>query len=664
MSGMTDVGISRTGRNLTCAISCCRTSRLISELDGTLPCEASLNATLNFEQSCKDVRVSHCLCCRQVRLQLSMNVRRGVCHECSNLKDKNYYIDRNLLPIWYKEGHVQYGVPPELTCLTLAEKMLIQLASPFIPLQHIKNGVFGLSGHVCSFEQDVEKFVTTLPRHPSEVTVLKVLKEVAVEVGGCETRTSVFTVRRKNVGDALKWLKKYNIEYRNIPIDMSALDWLGGDEGSLDSVLTINSCSPGQETDTAPLDLGPSPSLTMGTQQSGDNIQTFGYVNESLVTHLSSEDTDIHNQLVQEIQGSSRKKEIEVQWPSTGPVAINEYSTTRIFARAFPWLFPGGVGDAKDAEDQLQKWGQRLLYYEDGRFAKDKYFTFYAYNYIVRHRNAKSGSWFLKGFNRNGPETLAELQASIRSGNLEFINRLMYYNKHVTGSNSYWYQKRAEVYTWINHHVEVGNGPPNLFITLSCAEYYWPDMLRVILERMEIAGDTRVKDCYQGSPKLTELLNDYTIVVQEFFQVRFENWMEHFGRPVFGIRHYWGRYEFAPGRGQIHIHLLAIRKDQAIFKLLYDDLRQPDGKALRDRRLAKWAEDELGLTASVADGFEGRSAQPKDSPCSVRFCDLSLVGSPHTDVTQGLLNDQQNLIKFCQVHDCNGFCLRKKGNKR
>jgi Helitron helicase-like domain at N-terminus len=220
------------------------------------------------------------------------------------------------------------------------------------------------------------------------------------------------------------------------------------------------------------------------------------------------------------------------------------------------------------------------------------------------------------------------------------------------------------VCTWINHHVEVGNGPPNLFITLSCAEYYWPDVLRLILERMEVAGDARLKDCYQGSPKLTELHNDYTIVVQEFFQVRFENWMEHFGRPVFGIQHYWGWYEFAPGCGQIHIHLLAIRKDQTIFKLLHDDLRQPDGKALRDRCLAKWAEDEFGLTTSVADGFEDRSTKPKDSPCSVRLCDLSLMGSSDGNVPHCLFDDQQNLIRFCQVHDCNGFCLRSKGNKR
>ena len=44
------------------------------------------------------------------------------------------------------------------------------------------------------------------------------------------------------------------------------------------------------------------------------------------------------------------------------------------------------------------------------------------------------------------------------------------------------------MYTWINHHIEAGHGPPNFFITLSCAEYLWPDIKRLIEERLKIAG--------------------------------------------------------------------------------------------------------------------------------------------------------------------------------
>jgi hypothetical protein len=46
-----------------------------------------------------------------------------------------------------------------------------------------------MKGHVCCFDQDLESFVNTLPRNPTDVLVLQVLKEVDVEFGSPETRT-------------------------------------------------------------------------------------------------------------------------------------------------------------------------------------------------------------------------------------------------------------------------------------------------------------------------------------------------------------------------------------------------------------------------------------------------------------------------------------------
>jgi hypothetical protein len=69
------------------------------------------------------------------------------------------------------------------------------------------------------------------------------------------------------------------------------------------------------------------------------------------------------------------------------------------------------------------------------------------------------------------------------------------------------------------------------------------------------------------------VLNDYTIVVQEFFHLRVEEYLKTIGFHVFGIRHYWGRFEFAKSRGQIHLHLLGITNDatgpQGIYTKLF-----------------------------------------------------------------------------------------------
>ena len=576
---------------------------MIRNASNALPNDEKINIGVAFENQCSLIEHGFCKCCRRIGLSLEIALR-GVCSDCTKYDSHNYFEENKLLPIWYLNGSPQFHVPTELSSLTLAEKMLIQLASPFIPLRHIKNGVFGLSGHVCCFEQDVEGFVNSLPRRKTDIVLLDVLKTVRAEIGSSEDRVDVYKVRKANVGNALCWLKEYNIEYKDVEIDMSALDWLCGEEGSLETVDFGNDITDDNEVTEGDEDLGPCASYTRESMKSGNNIKTFGYVSDAPADIVSPNDTIVNNEILNAIDKCSEKRSINVQWPSTGSVAISEFSSTRIFVRAFPWLFPGGLGDPKDFKGDLNKWGEYLLFYEDGRFSKDKFFSFYALNYITRHRNSSSANWFMKDFNRNGPSNLEELKKSITNGDTQFVNRLTYFNKRVKGSTSFWYQKRAEVYSWLNHHVEQKNGPPSFFITLSCSEYYWKDIIRLLRERMNLAGDN-YEECYLGSPQLSRILNDYAIVVQEYFQKRVDIWINSVGRAIFGIAHWWGRFEFTPGRGQIHIHFIAIRKDQSILRLCYQDLKNKDkGKQMRDNRLAEWASTHFGLTATVDDGFD------------------------------------------------------------
>jgi hypothetical protein len=220
----------------------------------------------------------------------------------------------------------------------------------------------------------------------------------------------------------------------------------------------------------------------------------------------------------------------------------------------------------------------------------------------------------------------------------------------------FWHSKRQELYTWINHHVEKGNGAPSYFITLSCCEHYWSDIILLIKERLKLAGKDE-SECYVGSPKMSQLLNDYAIVVQEYFQKRVEIWLETVGKKVFVIAHYWVRYEFAPGRGQIHAHLLAISNEKTMKKLCHLDLQKPNGKYLCDQRLSSWAKQKFGLTASVKDGFDTREVTPSNSPCSVRFHDIC-------QSEESIFNDKQDLMKFCQYHNCSGFCMKKDQHKK
>jgi hypothetical protein len=48
--------------------------------------------------------------------------------------------------------------------------------------------------------------------------------------------------------------------------------------------------------------------------------------------------------------------------------SISEFSDTKICFLAFPWLFPGGIGDIKESREydiDIADWAQNLLFYKD-----------------------------------------------------------------------------------------------------------------------------------------------------------------------------------------------------------------------------------------------------------------------------------------------------------
>src|SRR5688500_2834773 len=155
--------------------------------------------------------------------------------------------------------------------------------------------------------------------------------------------------------------------------------------------------------------------------------------------------------------------------------------------------------------------------------------------FCYKEENQMSGGFFVDGFFKEGPKSLDQLKAELDSGNTQWIDRLCYYSARVTGYPGYWRAQRAEVYTWINHHIEAGHGPPYFFITLSYAEYLWPDINQLIKERLEIAG----LDAPDLKTSLVQLVKDYTIVVQEYFQQRVKLWLSTIGKKVFHIKYYW-----------------------------------------------------------------------------------------------------------------------------
>ena len=342
-----------------------------------------INHNKAFERSCQSAKHSHCLCCRGVGLNLVVN-KKGFCQNCKTKKNKDEYLKGGMLPIWYDStGKPNFRVPELLTKLSHAEKILIQRCSPFVALHHIKNGTFGLTGHVCCFEQDIDGFIMKLPRLPHDATVLKVVRALKTEVGGCkETLNKAYRVRKKEVLEALEWLQVHHKDYQEIQIDMTHLNWIDGDEGTLEGIVlerrqdTSTMCE--DDSDDAATneredavddsdalesedrdddlgdpeldrnqDLGPSMTQTLGATP-GDNVAQYGYIDQGGRALVSPEDGEINSLLRDSVSVSPNRKDIVFDFPEEKKQPVNEYGSYRIFANAFPWLFPGGIGDVKD----------------------------------------------------------------------------------------------------------------------------------------------------------------------------------------------------------------------------------------------------------------------------------------------------------------------------
>jgi hypothetical protein len=81
--------------------------------------------------------------------------------------------------------------------------------------------------------------------------------------------------------------------------------------------------------------------------------------------------------------------------------------------------------------------------------------------------------------------------------------------------------------------------------------------------------------------------------------------------------HYWD-VEFAPGRGAIHLHIVAIAKDMAYLQGFYHMKTAEDKAAVVD----KYAREHLDMTADVnINDDKQRKPEYQNSPLGKRYCE-------------------------------------------
>ena len=335
--------------------------------------------------------------------------------------------------------------------------------------------------------------------------------------------------------------------------------------------------------------------------------------------------------------------------------------TKSVFANSYPWLFPGGVGDVYDMKRggcDVKEWGRHLLRYYDGRFLNDQFFSLFVFNTIQRHVNNSEGNFFFNSdsFIGRDPPSIEELKEQLAKGDETYIQMLRYFSRSIKGSDNYWRARTEDLESWVTHHIARGRGPLTFFITFSCAENWWPDLRRLMVQLEKQAGNKkRAEDLEKGDfDAMRKSVKKYPLFVNDFFMKRAKSFMGTVVKEAMGIEHYWGRVEFAPGRGQIHLHIIVIAKDRAYL----DDFYRAKTMQEKEAVLEKYAKDHLDLSADVNIGHDNdRYYRPKpgESPLSKKYCQC---------IDEA--DDVRLLAQDCMCHHCNKFCLRdnKKNEPR
>jgi hypothetical protein len=165
----------------------------------------------------------------------------------------------------------------------------------------------------------------------------------------------------------------------------------------------------------------------------------------------------------------------------------------------------------------------------------------------------------------------------------------------------------------------------------------------LIIDRFTKAG----LDVPDLNKSFVQIVNNFSLIVQEYFQERVKIWLSTIGSKIFHIKHYWLRYEFAPSRGQIHAHMLAIHDNPKVMEPYYFFR---SNKEKQEEYLHQWMTKELGLTASFPEKLFTTNFEKKPHPSKILYKEIS---------NQNDVDFLCCLLKL-QYHKCSAFCMRKR----
>ena len=462
-------------------------------------------------------------------------------------------------------------IPDELQHLSRLEVRCISLRIPFMRIHAMKKGGVGrITGPCINVPSTLEPITHILPRVPEDTHLILIkLKRMLVY------RSSYLEdyIRPNVVMEALKWLIKHNPHYKDVVVDDNWLEHLRNDpafrnvcEGSLgleQDEVEDEVEDDGMEEVQAEQSCSDSDSGNIECEMEAENVE---------IENLAADQDEVNRKAAVTVEPSSTCVQFDDVEQVAFSIAPGEDGIPKFIlldddfeVLAFPNLFPGGFGGYDTTEPRpsnltLRSYIHQRLRNKDTRFQDTEYI--FSHQYAVELKQLRSEIRInLKKSKAGGDH--GRVNAG-RLRNFETIGRLIIddlalrFMANVRGTPAYWQKQLFDILAYLRTF-----GTPTWFLTLSPAEFLWPEILQAIGRRYGLNFSEKDVEVMDWETKATYLRNNPVIVVQMFqhrLDAFFHDYILSEYNPLGRIAEYCIKIEFQ-ARGSPHAHCLLWVKD-------------------------------------------------------------------------------------------------------
>ena len=485
----------------------------------------------DFHTALDGVKMEYCVRCRE--RWFSMGLRNETCDACF-LRDKGSQSPF----LMSAENEMDPGeVPAHLPALTQVEEMIIARSHVQMLVHRYRGHQYHYSGHCVSFMQNNVKTVDALPNLPSELDIVVLRPSNQVMEDDPRYRSQFradFRVRRGHVLTWLHYLKANHPDYRWIKISPERLDTLPVDDdisSSFPAIVDETIVEEPQVTDPpVTADLPPPNS-------------------QSMVPNLNISTTEA-DMLLASISGRAPLPP-GLPAPSIRSTPLDEAAgRERIFAMAFPTLYPTGRADfntARERKVDLNDYARHMMCYHDGRFGRHPRWRFLIFNLLMRRKASNSARFYVSKASGLKDLTREELTEALQMDE-SLLPQIVRQGSTLTGTRPFWRNKGTSLQAQARF-LTPSMSP--VFVTFSAADMQWEDLHRHFPGYSTVATeDDRTRRRF-----IWDMVQNHPHIVAHYLDIRFRLFKEHVLRPFFGYTDEWSRYEWQ-ARGSGHLHCL------------------------------------------------------------------------------------------------------------